>query len=151
MHPPANKKIRQHDYKDIYEITEMLITNWNNIVTDESGIVELELCQSKTGCGKVCFTESPDNDSLTFIKKNFISKQEISVLKLHQFKSNSVSDTESSDANEDARGDSTIIKSIKISLSTSEPLLQEESPQILVVFYVFILFYFILMFFSYLF
>lgn len=151
MHPPANKKIRQHDYRDIYEITEMLITKWNNIFTDESGIVELELCQSKTRCGKVCFNESPDNDPFTFIEANFISKQEISVPKLHQFKSNSVSDTESSDANEDAKEDPTIIKSIKISLSTSEPLLQEESPQILVVFYVFLLFYFILMFFSYLF
>lgn len=147
MHPPANKRIHQHDYKDIYEITEMLITKWDNIFADKCGIVELESFQSKTGCRKVCFTESPENDPITLIETNFTPKLRSSINKLSQFKSNSVSDTESSDEDEDL----TTIKSIKISLSPTKPLVQEESPIVLVFFYVLIVSYVTLMFTSFLF
>lgn len=145
MHPPATKRIHQHDYKDIYEITEMLITKWDNIFADKCGIVELESIQLKTGCRKVSFIESPDNDPFTLIETNFTS-----INKLSQLKSNSVSDIDSSDDdNEDAKEDLTTIKSIKISLSTSEALVKEQSPIILVYFYVLIVSYVLLLFTSY--
>lgn len=140
MHPPANKKIRQLDYKDIYEITEMLITKWENIFANKCGIVELESLQSKPECRKVSFSELPENDPLTFIETNSTSKR---------LCSNNVGDIESSDENEDDEEDLTIIKSIKISLSTCEPLVQEKSPLILVFIYVLILCYVTLMFTSY--
>lgn len=154
MHPPANEKIREHDYKDIYEITEMLILNWNNICTDKCGIVELEFSQSKPRCRKVCFTESPENDSFMNINTNSRPNQESLISILSRCKINFVSDTESTDDKEDAEEDSTTIKSIKISLSTRKPLVQEEPLQILnfeSFLYFLILFYIILMFISYLF
>lgn len=140
MHPPANKKIRQHDYKDIYEIVEMLITKWENIFANKCGIVELESLQSKPGCRKVSFSELPENDPLTFSETNSTSKR---------FYSSTVSDTESSEEDEDAEDDLTKIKSIKISLSTCEPLVQEKSPLVLVFIYVLILCYVLLMLTSY--